>query len=519
MRFFMSLSVEQIFYTSFSNIGFTTLSSPLISEEIEQFFQKKIVEQYWNSYNPPDAEYRGVYLIQKSLEETFFGWLYNDGSDDFGRANIPYFVCYFILGKLSFSQLNIICNCLEIGPMEVMNRDSPSNTIESIMIPSSCTYQSERLGITIPKKIQKQIEQELKRRKLINEFITKDLSLKMADEPISTYQSSDEVLTLSPLSSPPEKGILMNPTAVKNVLQDLLIKPINIQGIALVSQEGKPIITPIGIDEETTSILSGTMLYVAQTAQTELNWQEIESISLHSQQGYLILAYCTSDSYLLIKTGKVLTGLLEAEIRRTVKKLQGILENSDASFVEIATPPRLIKNTAYLEDESVEEWEKVTETNDSLSDQQNTDSFEQEILDLAQNLVDRYPDFVATVRDIDINPKIDNQQMLKLGEYVGKGLLKKGKIKPVSVNNIVSAINKLIIPAISDFMIAESQDNELKVYANPFCLYKTSDVCSCYFIRGMIEGLLTEVNDLPELTVEEISCQATGADSCRFKVI
>ncbi|MDJ0658507.1 MAG: 4-vinyl reductase [Crocosphaera sp.] len=515
----MNLSVEQIFYTSFSNIGFTPLSSPLISEEIKQFFLKNIVEQYWNSYNPPDADYQGVYFLQKSLEETFFGWLYNDDSDDFGRANIPYFICYFIPGKLSFSQLNMICNCLKIGPIEVISRNQPSQNIESIIIPHNYDYQSARLGINIPQKIQKQLEKNLKRRKLIEQFITKELSLKLADETNQIIQDSEEILTLSPFNSPVDNHSSMTPLTIENILKDLLLKPIDIQGIALVSQEGKPMITPIGIDEETTSILSGTMLYLAQTTQTELNWEDIETLSIRSSQGYLILAYCTPESYLLLKTGKVLTGLLEAEIARTVKKLQTILQNSDASLVELMDSPKLIKNTVYLEDQLIEDGQKTTETNYSLSEQLKTDDFEKELLDMAQKLINLYPDFVAAVRDIDTNPTIDDQQMLTLGNYVGQGLLKQGKIKAVSVNNLVSAINKLIVPSLSYFMIAEGQDNELQVHANPFCLYKTSDVPSCYFLRGMIEGLLASVSHLREFTVEEITCKATGDDSCRFKMI
>ncbi|MDJ0843274.1 V4R domain-containing protein [Crocosphaera sp.] len=515
----MNLSVEPIFYTSFSNIGFTPLSSPLISLEIKQFFLKKIVEQYWDSYNPPDADYQGVYILQKSLEETFFGWLYNDVSDDFDRANIPYFICYILLEKLTFSQLNVIWNSLEKGPIEVISRDYPPNNIATLMIPHNDDYQPLRLGINIPQAIKKKTEQALKKEQLMNLFITNDSNITMAEKTNKTKLDSDEVLTLSLVNSQVDKSLFMNPLTIETILKNLLLKPIDIQGIALISQEGQPMITPIGIDEETTSILSGTMLYVAQTTQAELNWQEIETLSIRSQQGYLILAYCTPESYLLLKTGKVLTGLLEAEIGRTVKKIQTILQNSDASFIELIDNPKPIKNTFYLEDKSREEWEAITETNYSLSEQQKNDNFDKELLNMAQNLIDCYPDFVAEVREIDTNPNIDDQQMLKLGNYVGKGLLKQGKIKSVSVKNLVAAINKLIVPSLSYFMIAEGQDNELQVHANPFCLYKTSDVPSCYFLRGMIEGLLASVNNLPEFTVEEITCKATGDESCRFKMI
>ncbi len=512
IQFFMNLSVEQIFYSSFVNLGFLTLTSSLISPEIKQFFIKNIVEKYWDSYNPPAPGYQGVYLLQKSLEETFFGWLYNDDSDDFGRANIPYFICYCFFGKLNSSQLNLIWSCLELGPITVISREDAPQRIEGLIIPNSCDYHPDRLGINVPKFIQQQTENALNQSQLINQFISNEFKPKIAENTSSNYQDHRPILNFLPSSSVIDQRSFMNPLTIETILQDLLIKPIDIQGLALVSQEGQPIINPIRMDEATISIVSGTMLYVAQTTQQEFNWQTIETISIRSQHGYLILAYCTPESYLLIKTGKVLSGLLEAEIGRTVKKLQTVLQSLETSLLELTQSPPLMDNTVYLDNQAVEEWGEIIE-------KEKDDASETLLFEMAEDLIDLYPDFVAAVRDMDNNPNINDQQKLKLGKYVGEGLVKQGKVKPVSVKNIVSGINKLVIPAISDFMIAESQKNELTVHANPFCLYKNSDAPSCYFLRGMIKGLLVSVSDLPEFRVEEISCKATGEDSCRFKVI
>ncbi|MGK7956481.1 MAG: 4-vinyl reductase [Crocosphaera sp.] len=504
----MDLSVEPIFYSSFVNLGFLPLSSSLISQENKQFFLKNIVEKYWDSYNPPEPGYQGVYLLQQSLKETFFGWLYNDENDDFGRSNIPYFICYVFLGELNPYQLNLIWDCLKLGPMTVIYRKEVPEKIDGIIIPKNCNYQPDRLGVTVPNFIQLQTKENLDNNKLINQFFSNDLTKKITQ---NTFQKSKQ--SLIPVTSFPsiEQTICMNALNIDKILQDLLIKPIDIQGIALVSQEGQAIINPIGMDEATISIVSGTMLYAVQTTQREFNWQTVETISIRSKDGYLVLAACTEESYLLIKTGKVLTGLLEAEVGRTVKKIQTLLQPSETLVLETKQPPKPLDNTVYLDSQGLEEWGEVI-------DIEKNDNSETLLFEIAEELIDLYPDFVATVRDMDQNPNINQHQKLKLGEYVGEGLVKQGKVKSVKVKNIVSGIKKLLIPAISDFMIAEGQKNKLIIYANPFCLYKTSNVCSCYFLRGMMKGLLTSVSHLPPFRVEEMSCKATGADNCCFKI-
>lgn len=123
----------------------------------------------------------------------------------------------------------------------------------------------------------------------------------------------------------------MNIPSIEKILQDLAVKPIGIQGVALVSQEAQSLIVSIGIDEPSTSIVSGMMLYLAKTVENEFNWREIEMISIRSEESHIILAYCSPEVYLLIKVGKVLTGLIEGEVGRTVKKIQTALKASESS--------------------------------------------------------------------------------------------------------------------------------------------------------------------------------------------
>ena len=141
------------------------------------------------------------------------------------------------------------------------------------------------------------------------------------------------------------------------------------------------------------------------------------------------------------------------------------------------------------------------------------------LIEIAQNLISLYPDFVGVIQDLDRNPEISNRSMLKLGQYVGEGLITQGKLKQVSPKNISLAIKKIILPAIEPFAIADDRKNQVELYANPFCSnQEISDEPKCYFLTGMIQGLLHSVKNLSEITVEETSCKASGGSSCIFTI-
>lgn len=356
----MSLSVEQIIYTSFANVGFQSCVSAAISQELQLAFLQKIVYQYWNPYDPPSAGYRGVYVQQISGDQTFFGWLYNDGSDDLGRAHIPYFIGYFLAKKLDISQLNMLWHCLAVGPIFIINRDNQPTNLESVIIPDDCHYQSPRSGVYVNENIRRKNETLLKQGLLINQFVAEaqqntNLNFHSLSRQ-SVEQSTDKELI--PLSSglPLSQRKCMKTSTLEKILQDLVNKPIGIQAAALVSQEGQPISVPIGMDEHSTSIISGSMLYLAQSTQHEFNWQDVETVSIRGKEGHIILAYCRQEVYLFIKAGKVLTGLLEGEIGRTVKQLQAILNSLDSIPLQSELLPQFKEKSVYSEPEILEEF-------------------------------------------------------------------------------------------------------------------------------------------------------------------
>jgi phosphate transport system substrate-binding protein len=167
----MRLILSQLFYTSFPGVGFKTLASPQVPREIRQAFTEQIVLQYWNAYNPPPKGYQAAYLHQVTPEHTLFGWLYNDGNDELGRNHVPFFVCYYLAQPLLDFELKNLFTCLQLGPLSLINRQNPPDTLSQLIIQDLNTYQSVRRGVAIPTSMQKQSLIALQQCELINLFI------------------------------------------------------------------------------------------------------------------------------------------------------------------------------------------------------------------------------------------------------------------------------------------------------------------------------------------------------------
>lgn len=169
----MPLLLGQLIYTSFAKVGFQALTSAEVPAEIRQEFIEKIVYQHWDAYNPPDASYRAAYLYQVSTTQTLFGWLYNDGTDDFDRTHVPYFMCYYLSGLLESAQLRLIFRSLLTGPIELVDRQSPPEEINSITLPDRL-YQSARSGVGIFAPVQEQAYLSVQQGKLFRMFVSED---------------------------------------------------------------------------------------------------------------------------------------------------------------------------------------------------------------------------------------------------------------------------------------------------------------------------------------------------------
>lgn len=189
----MFLLLGQLIYTSFPKVGFQALSSAAIPPEIRQAFIDQIVYQHWDAYNPPEANYRAVYLYRISENQTLFGWLYNDGADDLGRSHVPYFVCYYYAGELQPKYLDVIFTCLSNGAATIVDRQVLPNHIESVVIPNHATYDPARMGVSIPQDLRDQTCRSLQQGKLFKLFVSGTFTT-----PIDSYL---EELSLKVLAS------------------------------------------------------------------------------------------------------------------------------------------------------------------------------------------------------------------------------------------------------------------------------------------------------------------------------
>ena len=189
----MYLLLSQLVYTSFAGRGFSTLASAQLPIEIQQTFMQRLVAQYWDSYNPPASGYRAVFLHQISPASTLFGWLYNDGTDDLGRSDVPLFVCYYITEPLFDFQLANIFICLEKGPVALIDRHNPSACLETKVIPDLWSYQPARSGVAIPSTVRQRSYFALRQGELLELFVpvneqetTIDLSQQTYEQQIAT---------------------------------------------------------------------------------------------------------------------------------------------------------------------------------------------------------------------------------------------------------------------------------------------------------------------------------------------
>ena len=167
----MHLILGQLVYTSFAKVGFRLVASDQVPIEIQQAFIEHVASKQWDSYAPPKFGYRAVYLYQVTREHSLFGWLYNDGTDDKGRYNVPYFICYYLAGSLHTSDLVNIFTCLHKGPVALIDRyNLPA--IEAVVLRNLWSYQAARSGVGIALGVRRSSYILLNQGELLNLFVS-----------------------------------------------------------------------------------------------------------------------------------------------------------------------------------------------------------------------------------------------------------------------------------------------------------------------------------------------------------
>lgn len=199
----MSLVLGQLVYTSFPKVGYRLFVSTEVPTEIQQVFIQQIVYQHWNSYNPPKPGYQGAYLYQVTPEHSLFGWLYNDGQDDFGRNQVPYFQCYYYLGQLHAVRLEDIFTCLHRGPVALIDGQVPSAALETVVIPDIRSYQPIRIGVAISSGVRDRSYAALKQRRLLDLFIAVDGEIVVELEQYKQQEAPQLLLTAALMPQTP----------------------------------------------------------------------------------------------------------------------------------------------------------------------------------------------------------------------------------------------------------------------------------------------------------------------------
>jgi hypothetical protein len=283
----MALLVEQLVYTSFPEVGFKLLTSGQISTQLRQVFLEMVVNQYWDAYNPPPSDYQAAFLRQLDRENSLFGWLYNDVDDDFGRINIPYFICYYCDRTLDCNDLNNIFNCLQKGPITKITRhNSPPHSLELIYIPDidSYNYQPNRVGIDIPLIIRQHSLSLLEQNQLLNLLIP---------------------------------GQSQSFQVIEIILQNAIARKFGILGAVLVTKKGQFLTEPINIPRKTVVFLVDFL--------RDLSFTQQHKFLMKSQNGYLVLSMICSNVFLLVETELVLKSVLLGEFENLVNKLRAEL--------------------------------------------------------------------------------------------------------------------------------------------------------------------------------------------------
>ncbi len=185
--------INQLIYTSFKGVGYKLLASPGTDPDLQQTFVERVVYCRWDAYNPPDPEYRAIYLFQANSGATLFGWLYNDGADDLARCDVPYFVCYCLTGALEASGLPQLFAALQRGPAFL-----PGRGIEPVRLapaPDLENYEPERPGVEVPEVLKEWCVRAVERGEGLNLFLSDG---KAAQAPVA------QLPTESPVAAPPQ---------------------------------------------------------------------------------------------------------------------------------------------------------------------------------------------------------------------------------------------------------------------------------------------------------------------------
>ncbi len=132
------------------------------------------------------------------------------------------------------------------------------------------------------------------------------------------------------------------------ILQEFSQSISDIEGAILVSSQGQPITQAIGLEENTSQIVAGTILSAAAQLQAENQWSRYQQVCIRTPKGCVTLVACTEDIFLLVKTKKALSGLLEREIQQLLRQIQQALQGNTPSATHPSVPKPIVTQSAAI---------------------------------------------------------------------------------------------------------------------------------------------------------------------------
>ncbi len=161
----------QMLFTSFRGSGFQFVRSPAVPANVEQIFRDQIMERHWVDLTPPPKGWRAAYILQLEQSQTIFGWAYNDGRDESGRDDVPYFLAYQLSLPLDDMLVGLLLSFLGKGPETAPSRLNYPLTLQDIMAPDLWSFLPERPGVFIDSINSENIYTSLVERKAVELFV------------------------------------------------------------------------------------------------------------------------------------------------------------------------------------------------------------------------------------------------------------------------------------------------------------------------------------------------------------
>lgn len=120
----------------------------------------------------------------------------------------------------------------------------------------------------------------------------------------------------------------MNVQKIQMTLQDLVSNGPDIQGAALVTLDGLPLVStlPSNMDEERVSAMAAAMLSIGERIGGELQRGDVGRVFVEGNQGYCTLTSCGEEAVLLVLASTAAKqGLINLSIKQSIAELRTVI--------------------------------------------------------------------------------------------------------------------------------------------------------------------------------------------------